>query len=294
MESFGFDLAHLRAFVAVFEAGHFGRAAGTLHLAQPALSKRIAVLERQLGVGLFERGSRGVRPTPAARVLYPKATDLLTRFGDAVAVTRAAGAGRAGRLRIGYVDAAASVFLPAGMRRLRREFPDLEISLRAGASGALVEALAAGHLDVVFVLFAPPDPALHALALDTDPVRVLLPDDHPLAAIEPLTLSALADADWILFPRELNPHFHDLLIAACDRAGFSPRVVAEVSPRQNAVARVAAGEGVTFLSAGLAHLAMPGTVHRARAPPTPEIPFYRVTAAGRRAVPEAILDALAG
>ena len=64
MESFGFDLAHLRAFVAVFEAGHFGRAAGTLHLAQPALSKRIVVLERQLGVGLFERGSRGVRPTP--------------------------------------------------------------------------------------------------------------------------------------------------------------------------------------------------------------------------------------
>lgn len=294
MESFGFDLAHLRAFVAVFDAGHFGRAAVTLHLAQPALSKRIAVLERQLGVGLFERRSRGVRPTSAARVLYPKAADLLARFGEAVAVTRAAGDGRAGGLRIGYVDAAASAFLPEGIRRLRRAFPDLEVSLRAGASGVLVEALAAGHLDVVFALFAPPDPALHARALGTDPVRVLLPDDHPLAAFERLALSDLADADWILFPRELNPHLHDLLIAACDTAGFSPRIVAEVSPRQHAVARVAAGEGVTFLSAGLAHLAMPGTVYRTLAPPVPVIPFYRVTAMGPQAVPVAVLDALAG
>ncbi|MGH3416234.1 MAG: LysR family transcriptional regulator, partial [Actinocrinis sp.] len=141
------DLRKLRYFVAVAELEHFGRAAERLHIAQPALSRQIRALERELGVELFTRDQRGTRLTAAGGQLLADAGPLLS-FAQA-AVRRAARAGRgAGSFTVGFMP---GLIVTGAVRELSRRHPDLEAAVVRTGWDDQVEMIRDGRVDVGFV-----------------------------------------------------------------------------------------------------------------------------------------------
>ncbi|KAA0930476.1 LysR family transcriptional regulator [Streptomyces apricus] len=189
----------LRAFLAVAEDLHFTRAAVRLYVAQQALSRDIRRLERELGAELFVRTTRQVALTPDGERLLPYARRALEAQDDLLAAFGRAGApARAGTERPLLVDVNSPGLLSGRVLALARELaPDSELMARfeSGLTGAATELLA-GRLDASFGRFAGLDPALRD-RLEQQPVRyepmaVVLPEDHPLAALDAVPLDALA------------------------------------------------------------------------------------------------------
>lgn len=128
------ELQQLRYVVAVAETNNFTRAAERCLVVQSALSHQIARLERELGARLFDRTSRRVRLTPAGTAFLPAARQCLDAAERAAAEAAAAVGLVRGRLAVGLIPTVAAVDIPAALRDFRREYPDVRISLRVGAS----------------------------------------------------------------------------------------------------------------------------------------------------------------
>src|SRR3954453_10103995 len=142
------ELRHLRYFVAVAEELHFRRAAERLHVSQPPLSQQIRALERELGVTLFERNRRRVELTAAGSALLGEARGILAAVEHAVDLTQRVARGEAGALSVGFVGSAMYGALPDVVREFRASRPGVELRLRELPTGAALEALAAGGIDV--------------------------------------------------------------------------------------------------------------------------------------------------
>jgi DNA-binding transcriptional LysR family regulator len=228
---------------------HFGRAAARLQMAQPPLSQQVRRLERELGVELFRRNRRHVELTPAGSALVPEARRTLAAAERAVAVVAAVAAGSSGRLVLGFVGSLAHGVLPLLVRELRLQAPEIEIALREANTAQQIELLRLGLLDAGLVR-----PPIRAAGIEIEvvghePLRAVLPDDHPLADAPAVSLRALRDEPFVLFPREIGPGLYDQIIGLCRAAGFSPTVVYESGATATMVAMVEAGVGVSLLPA---------------------------------------------
>src|SRR5580700_4916998 len=146
------ELRHLRYFVAVAEEGHVTRAAERLGIQQPPLSQQIQALERELDAQLFRRKPRGVELTPAGRALLDDARAILTRDEAAVAATKRAARGEAGRIGLGFTSSASfHPFVPRVIRAFRETHPLVALGLEEGGTAELVEGLSAERIDAAFV-----------------------------------------------------------------------------------------------------------------------------------------------
>jgi DNA-binding transcriptional LysR family regulator len=243
------ELRHLRSFLAVAEELHFGRAAARLQMAQPPLSQQVRRLERELGVELFRRNRRHVELTPAGSALVPEARRTLAASERAIAVVAAVAAGASGRLALGFVGSLAHGVLPLLVRELRQQAPEIEIAVREANTSQQIDLLRLGLLDAGLV--RPPIRAagVEIEVVGREPLRAVLPDDHPLAGARSLPLGALRDAPFVLFPRAIGPGLYDQIVGLCRAAGFSPNVVYESGATATMVAMVEAGVGVSVLPA---------------------------------------------
>ena len=243
------ELRHLRAFLAVAEELHFGRAAQRLHMSQPPLSQQVQRLERELGVELFRRNRRRVELTPAGSALVPEARRTLAAAERAAAVVASVAAGASGRLTLGFIGSTAHGVLPRLVRALREDAPDLEIALVEASTAQQIELLRLGQLDAGLV--RPPILAagIELEIVGVEPLRAVLPDDHPLAGRASVELSELAGEPFVLFPRSIGPGLYDQIVGLCRAAGFSPEVVYESAATSTMVAMVEAGVGVAVLPA---------------------------------------------
>ena len=242
------ELRHLRYFLAAAQLEHFGRAAKRLAIVQPALSKQIRELEEEVGTGLFERLPRGVRLTPAGRSFMRDAEALLAALNAATERAREVGAGRQGRLRVGFVDTAMYHPVVAAMvHTYRGEFPDVQLDLIQHPSVVQGEMVRAGDLNVGFVFHLPDGiPALARCGLLTERIVLAVPAGHPLAKRSRVGLSEIRDENFVWIPRAVSPNFHDGVFAACARHGFAPRVVQEGQTDLTILSLVAAGVGLSF------------------------------------------------
>ena len=258
------ELRHLRYFVAVAEELHFGRAAERLHIAQPPLSRQIRDLERELDAPLFERVPRGVELTPAGRAFLPEARLVLAQAERAQRTVRRAARGEIGRLRVGFVEAAADApTLPEVLGFFRMHLPDIGVSLFEMDTAEQAEALRAERIDLG-VLDSPPADAdrwLHVEPVYTDPMVAALPDGHRLAGRTRLTLGDLAAEPFVFFSRLSAPALHDALTARCRAAGFAPRVMQETAGWHTVASLVAAGVGAAFVPRAHARLRRPGVAY---------------------------------
>lgn len=262
------DIRQLRRFVAVAEAGGFGRAARSLGMAQPPLSQSIRRLEENLGAALFVRTSRSVELTEAGRELLPLAQRLIQQHEVAVTRVRDVGRGHAGRLRVGVLLSAVSPAVSALLRRFGDVHPGVAMEFEELTTVDQVRALETGRLDVGFL--RPPLYGPHRLRLsviDRQASVVALPVDHRLAARERVDLADLREDGFIAMPAARGPGYFGALQQVFDAAGIQPRIVLTVTQPSTVVLAVASGIGVALLSQTMVALQVPGVVYRPLAPP---------------------------
>jgi DNA-binding transcriptional LysR family regulator len=145
------EIDTLRSFLVLSEQLHFRRAAETLHVSQPALSKQIRRLEDQLGGPLLIRRSGGVHLTSAGQVLLQHARQVIANSETAERITRLALKGEAGILRVGFGIAVLARGLPKLMLRFRKRFPNVDLSVRNMSTSDQIQALTDKRIDVGFV-----------------------------------------------------------------------------------------------------------------------------------------------
>jgi DNA-binding transcriptional LysR family regulator len=258
------ELRQLRYFVAVAEELHFGRAAGRLGIAQPALSQQIRKLETDLGVELLTRNRRRVALSPAGAAFLPEARETVARAARAARVARRTAAGELGRLALGFVGSATDELLPRAMPVLRARYPDLEITLRESTSAEQVAALARGELDLG--LLRPPSPlpaGLRTRLLTREPLVAALPVGHRLTRLPRLTAADLRGEPFVRFPRAKGAWMYDLITDYCrGDGGPPPEVAQEAVMMQTITALVAAGTGIALVPASQRTLARPGVAFR--------------------------------
>ena len=193
------DTQALTAFLAVAESGSFSTAAERLFLTQPAVSKRIAQLEQQLGTRLFDRVGRRIRLTEAGEALLPRARQVLLDLEDmGRAISNLTGT-VSGTLRIGTSHHIGLHRLPPVLRRFSREYPDVKLDIHFIDSEEAWEAVLHGDLEMGVVTLPPqPDPRLHSQAVWQDPLVFMAAPEHPLARLDRVTLETLTGYSAIL------------------------------------------------------------------------------------------------
>jgi LysR family hca operon transcriptional activator len=177
------ELRHLRYFVAVAETGSMTVAAEQrLHTAQPSLSRQIRDLEMELGVTLLIRGARGVELTPAGKVFLDHARMVFLQVEAAAEAARRAAEPPKTSFTIGFLSGYEMEWLPAVMSILRDELPDIEVVIKSQESPNLAAALVRGRIDVAFLRPEKQAAGLVHTLLRKDPLIVVMPADHRLAA----------------------------------------------------------------------------------------------------------------
>jgi len=267
---FNFELRHLVYVREVARHLHFRKAAEALAIAQPALSRQIRHLEEALGTPLFVRNNRNVELTPAGRALCQRIEPLLRTLQQIPAELQALAGGQVGHVRVGFTGLAMATVLPEFLREFQKRFPGIRVELRESPTSAQIPALLAGELACGFFHPDASTPGLKTREILREKNGVLLPADHALAKRASVHLRDLEGTPLVLFPRALNPGFYDKILAACSRAGFTPRIAEEVWPRANGVGLVRAGIGATFVCPSEARQLPPEVAFRPLEGPAPE------------------------
>jgi len=244
------EFRHLRYFVVVAEERHFTRAAERLGIGQPPLSLQIQRLEREIGATLFRRLSRGVELTAAGELLLDNARHILSMVERTCTDVQRLSRGEMGHLRVGFAGATYfQPLVPAIIREYRAQRPDVVLSPEQSNTPSLVERLLEGCVDVAFI--RPPIESADELDVELlvkEDMVVALPHVHPLVRIgAPVSLSALAEETFILFPRSIGAGLYDAITSACQRAGFLPKLGQEAPQIVSITPLVGAGFGVSVV-----------------------------------------------
>ncbi|WP_198372704.1 LysR substrate-binding domain-containing protein [Roseomonas rosulenta] len=259
------DLRQLRYFVAVAEEGHITRAAERLGMAQPPLSQQIKAIEAQLGAPLFRRKPRGVELTDSGRVLLEEARIILAHLAQAERSALSAARGELGRLSLVVAPTAPfHPFVPRVIRAYREAFPGVTLTLEEALSRPAVQALQERRIDAAFIRAELPDTArltLHRLI--DEPLVVALPATHALAcdAGSPRPLADFAQESFVAFARAEGPGIFEASLAACLRAGFTPRLGQEAPRITSTLGLVAAGLGIALVPASMRRVQMDGVAY---------------------------------
>src|SRR5437868_1834014 len=218
------ELRHLKIVRAVAESGSVTKAATLLGVAQPALTAQLQRIERVLGGRLFERDRSGARPTPLGELVLSRARVLLPAAQELQAEAKRFAHSRTAGFRIGATN---SSILGRLVDRLAAERP--VTTFTSWSAGELATMVAAGRLDYALVGVCGDNGGLSDkvewVTIGSDPVFVLLAENHPLAAAKELNLAELAGEQWALNPGD--GCFADCFAAACARSGFTPRPMYE-------------------------------------------------------------------
>jgi LysR family hydrogen peroxide-inducible transcriptional activator len=237
------SMKHLRYFVALAQYEHFGRAAESCLISQPALSLQIKELEDLLGSPLLERNNKKIRLTPLGKTFAERASAVLQSVNELSELARASQAPFSGTLRLGMIPTVAPYLLPAVMKRLALDYPGVDLRPREAITDKLIRELNAGKLDAAVVALPTSEPNLteHVLfdeefllvrhARDT---HLPVPSSHNLAEMRLLLL-------------EEGHCFRDQALSFCDINGRAPRDLLEGSSLNTLVQMVGAGIGVTLI-----------------------------------------------
>ena len=254
----------MRYFMAVAERLHFGRAAESLHISQPPLSRAIRALEQRLGVDLFARSRRRVELTAEGARFLEEARRITAQLERSVLELRGIASGEQGRLRIGFVSLADYGVLPGLLKGFKAARPGVTLALREMLSPEQAAALGTGELD--FGLLLPPVEGaaeLEHLMVQRERFVAALPARHRLARESGrLAVSELAGEPFVMVPREIAPGLYDIVRGLAARAGIPLNVAQEAIQMQTVVSLVSSGLGVAIVPASVSNLGRRGVAYR--------------------------------
>jgi DNA-binding transcriptional LysR family regulator len=250
------ELRHLRYFLALAEELSFTRAADRVGIAQPPFSQQIQALEREICVQLVDRTPRRVSLTEAGTVFADRVRYILSRITEAVTVAQQIERGMSGHIRVGFTES--GCFHPGVTQTLlefRQSYPGLHLTLEENSSTNLVAMIREGVIDAAFI--RPPfvgDEVVAYEAMFQEKMVVAVSRRHRLAPHRRATLAELSDETFVFYPRLIRPGLTDVVIAACERAGFHPRLGQDAPQLTSTLNLVAAGLGISIVPESLKHL----------------------------------------
>ncbi|MDH7795696.1 MULTISPECIES: LysR substrate-binding domain-containing protein [unclassified Beijerinckia] len=195
------NLRDLQYIIALSEHGHFGKAAAACNVSQPTLSGQIAKLEEELGITVFHRVGRSVRPTEAGEEIIEHARRAVSASQDIVDIARANRDPLSGRLRLGVIPTLGPYLMPYVLPAAAEKLPNAPLVIVEDLTGNLVPLVAQGKLDAAIIATPPEPPEITSMDLFEEPFSVATPANHPLLAlkvvkpsdIDPKSLLLLSD-----------------------------------------------------------------------------------------------------
>ncbi len=247
------DLRRLHYFVTVAEEGSFQGAANVLHVAQSALSRRIHELEEEVGSPLFLRLPRGAQLLPAGEILLQHARLILESVADAKAHLARYAAGRSGTVRIGMTGVAGQLrFVGEAFTAFGKIANDVEVIVKiVTGRGDVLHHLRSGQIDIALVQGDVSEPGLVSQRIRSFDSLVVMPSEHPLSHKDEVSISEFAEYPILSFPRELDSVAFDRIISACIAVGVQPRIAQQIPLEPVRLALVAAGMGISIISASI-------------------------------------------
>lgn len=219
------DLRRLRYFLAVASELNFSRAATRLHIAQPALSRQVKLLEDELGVELLRRTTHAVELTEAGAFLLARGPALIGAADELWRGVSSFGSGARGSVVLGYGTSAGYETAPRVLQALAERAPDLALSARVLSLEAILAGLEDGEIDVGIVRCAPTTETLDQRLLRREPLGVILRRERAPDGATTIELRDLADEQVLLHRREAHPPHYAAILALYARAGLEPRVM---------------------------------------------------------------------
>src|SRR5438876_11479199 len=193
------EVDQVEAFVAIVRRGGFTRAATSLHLSQPAVSRRLDLLEREVGQPLFDRTRGGARLTEAGRAFLPHAEALLASMRDGIEAVQALDRADHGAVTLALVGTLASTTLTARLRRFRRVHPHVKLALRTALSREVSALVRRGDAALGLRYFADPDPDVVSLPLYRETLVTVCSPSHRLARARRPNAKMLSGETWVAF-----------------------------------------------------------------------------------------------
>jgi DNA-binding transcriptional LysR family regulator len=275
------ELKQLRVLRAVTAAGSFSAAADELDYTQPAVSRIVAGLERELGAQLVDRASRPLRLTDAGVALMRHADRIFEHVAGAEAEIQAIAQLEQGTLRVGTFSSAGAAFVVDAVAALKRAHPGIEVTLVEDWPSRLLSELRGGELDIAVVFDFPQagediGEDIELCHLLDDPLVLVVPAEHLLAAAKQVGFADLADEDWLLPAFGPDSPSLRLINRGCAAAGFEPHVVCRINDCQMTQAMIATGVGIAMLPELMLHPVRDGVACK---PIANDAPIRRVSAA---------------
>ncbi|MFG1907484.1 LysR family transcriptional regulator [Kribbella sp. NPDC048928] len=274
------EVRRLRVLRALADHGTVTAAAEVLHLTPSAVSQQLAALETEVGQELLERRGRRVAITSAGRLLLTHADTILAEVERAEDAMRLHANGANGEVRVVAFATAITLLVAPALTRLRETSPGLNLVVRDAEGHQGITHLLDGDADLAIAVEhrgspRPDDQRLARIPLYAEPFVAVLPRDHPAAGQQTLELSVLSNDDWVMTAPG-NP-IRDVVLLACEQAGFQPRIVHQSDDFRAVAALVAAGGGVSLVP----RLAVPEPTRARILPLADPAPTRRVYAAVR-------------
>lgn len=242
-----FELNHLRCFVTLADELHFGRAAKRLAMTQPPLSRQIQQLEHILNVKLFERSSRSVYLTPAGAAFAKEARLILSLAEGAVLSTKQIASGTSGAISIGFTGTAGYSLLPRLLASMRRENPNVQVTLKELVTREQIDALSSGRIDVGILHPPLPREGSDGFLIGSEPLLCALWSTHRLAEKQILTMEDLHDETLIGYSPFEARYYHDILNVIFHRHGMAYRCDVQLSQVHSILGLVQAELGIALV-----------------------------------------------
>jgi len=258
-------LEKLRLLLVVLEEGSLRRAAERLHVAQPAITRQLKLLEHELGGQVLERTSAGVRPTNAGHAVAEKAKPLLANYDSTLAELRRLVRGESERLRIGYIESAVQEYLGPALAVLRRAHPKLKVKMLDQTPGEIIIALRRGEIDLALTGLGADllSRDFYTRKLASVPSVVALPVNHRLAGEKQVSISQLKDETFVRASDDVAPGYTEKIIQFCRKFGkFRPHLVTverEISVAET-LTLCANEDAIMIQPVYLSHLKIPNVV----------------------------------
>lgn len=256
------DLRQLHFVVVAAQSGSFRRAAKALDIPQSTISRRIRVLEDELGAALFIRSHIGVYLTQAGEQFLPGAQKAMDQLKHAVTNVAPFGRGESGFVRIGIFTSLSSGFLAELVRAYTLTNPAVRLEIIEGGPAHHIASLQRFQLDVAFLTGEPIAEDCDRAHLWNERVYAALPESDELSSMSELTWSRLKARKFIIMEADPGPEIHDYLMKNLAELGHRPEVERQAVGRENLMNLVAMGCGVTITSEATIGVQYPGVVYR--------------------------------
>ncbi|QES89114.1 LysR family transcriptional regulator [Rhizosphaericola mali] len=218
------ELRHLKYFQILAEELHYRKAAERLFISQPGLSRQIKQMEELLNVKLFERSRREVQLTAAGKYLKLETDKMFLHFLEINSNLEKIAQGVIATLKLGFIGSAVQTILPQLLKKIKKQYPSVEITLSELSNEKQMELLLKNELDFGFARIKETPLGLKSLPIFTEKFMLVLPKNHPKYQGKKTKLLDFKEESFILFSKEYSHSYYDLIMSIFLQQGFQPKV----------------------------------------------------------------------